>query len=98
GIWEISRSPRFKREVEGLSVRGSKAFDAARAALTQVNREAGEAILPGTPPVEVEERLERLAQTLDNAAKVLVQFTQRLATADSAASALQLRATAAELR
>jgi len=98
GIWEISRSPRFKREVEGLSVRGCKAFDAARAALTQVNREAGEAILPGTPPVEVEERFERLAQTLDNAAKVLVQFTQRLATADSAALVLQLRATAAELR
>lgn len=98
GVWGIRRAPRLKREVEGLSVRGRKAFDAARASLARASTLEAEAIRPGTPPVEVEEQFEHEARRLDGAATVLAQFTQRLSTADSAALLSQLRAKALQLR
>lgn len=97
-VWEIQRAPRFKRDVEGLSVRGHKSFGAAQALLARVNSASEQPAQPTTPPVEVEEQFERHARALNDAAIHLLHFTQRRNTPASAALITHLQARAEQLR
>ncbi|MFQ6590586.1 MULTISPECIES: hypothetical protein [Pseudomonas] len=98
GQWDIRRVPRLKRDVRGLSVRGRRAFDAGQASLARANQAEAETLRPGTPPVAAEEQFEQLARGLDDAARVLAQFTQSRSNEDCVALISQLRATALQLR
>ncbi|WP_135308871.1 hypothetical protein [Pseudomonas nabeulensis] len=95
-VWEIQGAPRFKRELDGLSVRARKAFDSARALLAQMN--SAQTVQPTLLPVEIEEQFVRNARALDDAAARLKQFTQRRSIAESDELTVQLQARAVQLR
>ena len=96
--WAFSRSPRLKRDAQGLSVNAEKAMKRASSLSAQATAVLTERAHPNELPVEIEERFERKALELEAAIAAIERYTTVRSTVQSSEMIALLSRQAGELR
>ncbi|MBN2978219.1 hypothetical protein [Pseudomonas lactucae] len=96
--WAFSRSPRLKRDAQGLSVNAEKAMKRASSLSAEATVLLTELARPNELPVEIEECFERKALELEAAIAAIERYTKVRSTQASIEMIARLRRQADELR